>query len=89
MPTMTEEKDCTEEYFDCDAECDINDQECKDECVTDLKHCDMHSDEGELISELLTITSLLKGEMTRLETSNSTGRTSKKIVIEYDIKQRN
>ena len=44
MPTMTEEKDCTEEYFDCDAECDINDQECKDECLTDLKHCDMHSD---------------------------------------------
>ena len=83
---MTEERDCTEEYFDCDAECDINDQECKDECLTDLKHCDMHSDEGEIISELLTLTSLLKGEMTRLTTSNSMGRTSKKIVIEYDVK---
>ena len=57
---MTEEKDCTEEYFDCDAECDINDQECKDECLTDLKHCDMHTDEGEIISELLTLTALLK-----------------------------
>ena len=89
---MTEEKDCTEQYFDCDAEpdhqlrsCAFN-QECKDECVTDLKHCDMHSDEGEIISELLTLTALLKGEMTRLTTSNSMGRTSKKIVIEYDVK---
>lgn len=88
---MTEEKDCTDQYFDCDAECDINDQECKDECVTDLKECDINNvkDEGELIAELLTITSLLGGKMQRLETSNSVGRTSKKIVIEYDIKQRN
>ena len=29
---------------------------------------------------------LLKGEWTELTTSNSMGRTSKKIVIEYDIK---
>ena len=46
----------------------------------------MHSDEGEIISELLTLTALLNGNMTRLETSNSMGRTSKKIVIEYDVK---
>ena len=80
---MTEEKDCTDQYFDCDAECDINDQECKDECVTDLKECDINNvkDEGELIAELLTITALLNGEMTRLETSNSTGRTSKKLSL--------
>ncbi len=56
--------------------------------LTDLKHCDMNTDEGEIISELLTLTALLNGNMTRLETSNSTGRISKKIVIEYDIKQR-
>ncbi len=48
----------------------------------------MNTDEGEIISELLTLTALLNGNMTRLETSNSTGRISKKIVIEYDIKQR-
>ena len=31
---------------------------------------------------------LQKGEWTQLTTSNSTGRMSKKIVIEYDIKQK-
>ena len=31
---------------------------------------------------------LLKGEWSQLTTSNSTGRMSKKIVIEYDIKQK-
>ena len=31
---------------------------------------------------------LLKGEWTQLTTCNSTGRMSKKIVIEYDIKQK-
>ena len=31
---------------------------------------------------------LLKGEWTEYSTSNSMGRTSKKIVIEYDIKQK-
>tara|TARA_B100000902_G_scaffold61237_1_gene68290 strand:- start:896 stop:1174 length:279 start_codon:yes stop_codon:yes gene_type:complete len=87
---MTEEKDCTTEYFECESECDINDQECKDECVTDLKECDIDTtpDEGDLISELLTITSLLGGQMERKETLNSVGRSSKKIIIEYDIKQR-
>ena len=42
-------------------------------------------DEGELIAELLCITGELGGEMHRLTTVNSTGRQSKKIVIEYDI----
>ncbi len=31
---------------------------------------------------------LIKGEWTELTTSNSTGRMSKKIVIEYDIQQK-
>tara|TARA_Y100001973_G_C5203960_1_gene339980 strand:- start:3497 stop:3739 length:243 start_codon:yes stop_codon:yes gene_type:complete len=31
---------------------------------------------------------LLKGEWSQLTTSNSTGRMSKKIVIEYDIEQK-
>ena len=44
----------------------------------------MKEDEGTLISELLTITALLDGEMQRYETLNSVGRSSKKIVIEYD-----
>lgn len=45
----------------------------------------MDMDRGELISELLQITALLGGEMTRESTLNSTGRQSKRIVIEYDV----
>jgi hypothetical protein len=45
----------------------------------------MQDDEGTLISEMLTLTALLGGEMQRYETLNSVGRSSKKIVIEYDI----
>ena len=47
----------------------------------------MLMDEGELISECLQIASLLGGTCERLYTSNSRGRTSRKIVIEYDVKE--
>ena len=45
-------------------------------------------DRGELISELLQITAYLGGEMQRTTTLNSTGRSSEKIIIEYDVKQK-
>ena len=48
----------------------------------------MKMDKGELISELLQISSLLGGTMQRTETLNSVGRSSKKIIIEYDVEQR-
>ena len=48
----------------------------------------MEMDEGELISELLQIAALLGGTCTRSETLDSTGRASKKIIIEYDVKQK-
>ena len=44
--------------------------------------------EGELIAELLCITGELGGKMQRLTTYDSKGTTSKKIVIEYDIKHK-
>ena len=44
--------------------------------------------EGELIAELLCITGELGGKMQRLTTYDSKGPTSKKIVIEYDIIER-
>ena len=47
----------------------------------------MDMDEGELVSECLQITALLGGECHRTTTFDSTGRTSKKITIEYDVKQ--
>jgi len=48
----------------------------------------MKMDKDELISELLQISSLLGGTMQRTETLNSMGRSSKKIIIEYDVEQR-
>ena len=44
--------------------------------------------EGELIAELLCITGELGGKRQRLTTYDSKGTTSKKIVIEYDIIER-
>ena len=45
----------------------------------------MQDDEGTLISEMLTLTALLGGRMERYDTYSSTGKTSKKIIIEYDV----
>ena len=45
----------------------------------------MYMDKGELISEILQIGACLGGSVQRVETSNSMGRTSKKIIIEYDV----
>ena len=47
-----------------------------------------YMDEGELIAELLCISDELGGEMHRLTTSDHSGRTSKKVVIEYNVKQK-
>ena len=95
-------EDCTDQYFECVSECDINDTECETVCIEDLKECDlpweeemtteedkfMAMDEGELISEILQIAALLNGTCTRTSTVDSSGRESKKIIIEYDIQRR-
>tara|TARA_B100001250_G_C19251669_1_gene550981 strand:- start:341 stop:487 length:147 start_codon:yes stop_codon:yes gene_type:complete len=46
----------------------------------------MIENESELIAEMLTLTSLLGGTMERSTTFSSSGRESKKIIIEYDVK---
>ena len=99
----TQEKDCTDQLLECTSECDINDKECETECVENYHECEypweeeamtteedkfMKMDEGELISEILQITALLGGTCTRTSTLDSTGRESKKIIIEYDIRRR-
>ncbi len=99
--TKQAQEDCNDQYFECVSECNINDGECEAECVTNLKECDlpweeedmateedkfMAMDEGELISECLQIASLLGGTCERTTTLDSTGRESKKIIIEYDIR---
>ena len=98
------EKDCTDQLLECTSECAPTDTECKSECVEEYKECElpweedvqmtyeedkfMDMDEGELISELLQIAALLGGTCTRSETLDSTGRASKKIIIEYDVKHK-
>ncbi len=101
--TPNKGEDCQDQYFECVSECDLNDTECETECVTDLKECDlpweeeemtteedkfMAMDEGELISECLQIAALLGGTCERTTTLDSSGRESKKIIIEYDIQRR-
>jgi len=99
-----EEKDCADQLLECTSDCAPTDTECKSECVEEYKECElpweedvqmtyeedkfMDMDEGELISEILQIAALLGGSVERTNTLNSTGRASKKIIIEYDI-QRN
>ncbi len=94
------EKDCTDQLLECTSECAINDSECESECVEEYKECELpweedeqmtyeqEHDEGELISEILQIAALLGGSVERTNTLNSTGRASKKIIIEYDVKQK-
>ena len=98
------EKDCADQLLECTSDCAPTDTECKSECVEEYKECElpweedvqmtyeedkfMDMDEGELISEILQIAALLGGSVERTNTLNSTGRASKKIIIEYDI-QRN
>ena len=99
-----EEKDCTDQLLECTSECAPTDTECKTECVEEYKECElpwedeqqmtyeedkfMDMDEGELISEILQIAALLGGSVERTETLDSRGRSSKKIIIEYDIQRR-
>ena len=98
-----EEKDCTDQLLECTSECAPTDTECKSECVEEYKECELpweedevimenkpskEYDEGELISEILQIAALLGGSVERTQTLNSTGRASKKIIIEYDVKQK-
>ncbi len=100
---INEKKDCTDQLLECTSECDINDTDCEAECVENYHECElpweeqemtteedkfMEMDEGELISEILQITALLGGTCTRTSTLDSTGRESKKIIIEYDIQRR-
>ncbi len=99
-----EEKDCTDQLLECTSACAPNDSECESECVEEYKECElpweedeqmtyeedkfMEMDEGELISEILQIAALLGGSVERTETLDSRGRASKKIIIEYDVKQK-
>ena len=48
----------------------------------------IQNDEGELIAYILCIAGELGGTVERIQTLNSTGRSSKRIVIEYDVKSK-
>ena len=52
-----------------------------------IKYEEKMENEGDLIAELLTISAELGGKMERWTTSDQSGRISKKIVIEYDVKR--
>ena len=82
---------CIEEYHDCEipGEHDVYwSSKALDQLdeINEMKPLnDMNVDEGELISELLQIAALLGGTAERTQTVNSTGRSSNKIIIEYNV----
>ena len=80
--------DCIEEYHDCEipGEHDVYWSSKALDQLDEIKLNDMNVDEGEIIAEILTLTALLNGKCTRTETLNSDGRSSKQIVIEYDVR---
>ena len=96
--------ECIEEYQECDISKEFTPEDVEQCIVdgTDYKDCVDHMvatndfeepttallPEGDLIAEVLQITALLGGTCTRQETLNSQGRSSKQIIIEYDVKQR-
>tara|TARA_B100001250_G_scaffold283456_1_gene245597 strand:- start:15 stop:386 length:372 start_codon:yes stop_codon:yes gene_type:complete len=92
------EKDCTDQLIECTVQCDTDDSECKTECVEEYQECELpwedeeqmtnEHDEGELISEILQIAALLGGTVERTQTLNSVGRSSNKIIIEYNVKHK-
>ena len=96
--------DCIEEYHECDISKEFTPQDVEQCITngTDYKGCVDHMvatmpmdntpsieyDEGELISECLTIAALLNGTCERSSTLDSRGRSSKRITIEYDVQFR-
>ena len=94
-------EECVTEYQECDISQEFTAQDVE-QCITDgtdYKDCVDHlvatmptsntNDEGDLISELLTITSLLGGNMERIDGCNSSGQQYKKIVITYGTQEWN
>tara|TARA_B100000131_G_scaffold174216_1_gene168294 strand:+ start:2887 stop:3279 length:393 start_codon:yes stop_codon:yes gene_type:complete len=94
------ETECVEEYKECDV-LDNPEGGCTTrgdqlvKCYEDEKQIDCAElqedytvDEGDLISEILQIAALLNGTATRMECLTSAGISSKKIVIEYDVKHK-
>ena len=63
-------------------------KDCVDRMVDNMEPTTALLPEGDLIAELLTITALLGGEMQRTETLDSSGKSTKRIIIEYDVKHR-
>ena len=89
-----EEKDCTDQLLECTTQCDPDDKECEEECVEQYKECEIEwSDkvvvypvkETDLVAEIEHIATLLNGATTKIITCDSSGRESKKIVVEYAV----
>ena len=91
------ECDISKEFTSQDVEQCITDgtdyKDCVDHMVATMpnnnwKQEEPIDNEGELIAELLSITGELGGTMQRLTTLDHSGRTSKKVVIEYNVEQK-
>ena len=84
----TNDSECREECVEEYKECELPWEEELDGGNIQMLDHDNEIDKGELISEILQIAALLNGTCERSETSDSRGRSSKKITIEYDVQFR-
>ena len=77
--------ECIEEYHDCE----IPGEHTEDVYwASKLNDMSLNVNEEDVIAEILTLTKLLNGKCTRTEKLNSKGRSTKQIIIEYDVKER-
>lgn len=67
---------------------DATNSELDAKVIIDHRLADDYDPEPDLIAELLQITTELGGTMHRSDTLNSQGVSTKRIIIEYDVKTR-
>ena len=88
--TECEEK-CVEEYKECDLPWEDEVDQTPDQHIIDPnqpwdKLIVYPSKEEDLVNEISHIASLLEGKITKSSTTDTDGKESKKIIIEYDVK---
>lgn len=88
--TECEEK-CVEEYKECDLPWEEEVDQTPDQHIIDPnqpwdKLIVYPTEEQHLVNEISHIASLLEGKITKSSTTDTNGKESKKIIIEYDVK---
>ena len=85
----TDDQECHDECVTDLKECDVPSDEDVHAKQKEQYYESYEVDTEGIIKEMLTLAALLGGTMERYDTLNSTGKSSKVIQIEYDVKHKN